>query len=147
MNILITGAVTVQAHQLQRYLNHTGNITFADSVEMPFMLKNVRFVQIPQGHSQAFAHSLLTVCLDLKIERVYPLRKNELCALSEARQLFDEYGITILVPEMPFIDSLLNKTLKGEIVIKDGTVTDFMPDRGIFMVDPSTNEYRLFTAD
>lgn len=144
---MITGAVTAQAHQLQRYLDNKATVIFADSVELPQVLQGSSFVKIPPGVSATFAHMLLTICLDLNVDEVYPLRKDELKALAEARQLFDEYAIKVMVPPKALIDGLLNKGIKGRVIVKDGSVIDEMPDRGIFLIDEAGKEFQLLTAD
>ena len=146
MNILITGAVTAQAYQLQRHLDTNNSLIFADSVDVP-QSPNRRFIKIPASNSQSLAHLLLTTCLDQQIIKVYPLRKNEIRVLAEARQLFDEYGIKVMVPDKALIESLFNKGLKGEIVVQDTIVCDHMPDRGVFILDPESKDFQLFTCD
>lgn len=148
MNILITAASFAQAYQLQRSLNTNDVVFFADSVDLPqVMLKDKKFVKIPSGESSSFSHLLLTICLDLQIEKVYPLRKTEILALAEARQLFDEYGIKLMVPDKSLIMGLLNKGVKGEIIVKDDSDTADLPDRGIFFKDELSSEFQLFTVD
>ena len=142
---MITGAVAAQAYQLHRHLDNADEVFFADSADVPMLSKNSKFLKIPFGDSSAFAHSLLSICLDHGIQKVYPLRKSELLPLAEARTLFDEYGIQLIVPEKDLISSLLNKGVKGQIIIREGS--DEMPDRGIFVVDPQGTELQLFTAD
>ena len=144
MKVLITGAATAQAYQLQRHLDNTTAIVLADSAELPQLPGSVQFQKIPAATSPSFAHLLLTICLDLDIQTIYPLRKNEIRALAESRQLFDEYGITVLVPQKQLIENLLSKGFKGRIVIND---KDNEMPRGIFTTDDSGKEFQLFTAD
>lgn len=148
MNILITAAATAQAHQLLRILNTTDNVFFADSVDLPqIMLKDKKFLKTSPGDSASYAHLLLTSCMDLHIEKVYPLRKAEIIALSEARQLFDEYGIVVIVPEKSIVHALMDKGIKGEIMVKENSEPGEFPDRGIFIRDETTLDYQLFTAN
>lgn len=147
MNILITAAATAQAYHLQRLLNTDDSIYLADYEELPqVVLKGTKFLKIPSGNSPSFAHLLLTVCLDNDIEKVFPLRSEEVIALAEARQLFDEYGIKLMVPDKSEISSLLNKGLKGKIIIKDDKDQDDLPDRGVFLKDDLSSEFQLFTV-
>lgn len=96
MNILITGATTARAFQLERQLNRPDEIILADSAELPaFLLKSKRFLKIPGENSPSFVHELLALCLDEHIDEVYPLKEHEVEALNNARQLFEEYGIRI----------------------------------------------------
>lgn len=148
MNILITAAAAAQAYQLQRLLNTDDSIYLADYEELPQVtLKDKKFLKIPSGNSPSFAHLLLTICLDNNIEKVYPLRTSEVIALAEARQLFDEYGIKLMVPDKSEILPLLNKGLKGKLIIKDNTDQDGLPDRGIFLKDDLSSDFQLFTVN
>lgn len=148
MNILITAASAAQAYQLQRLLGSTDIFFLADFVELPqVMLKDKKFIKIPAGDSSSFAHLLLTICLDQQIAKVYPLRKAEIVALSEARQLFDEYGIKIMVPDKTHLQGLFNKGIKGKIIVKDEPELENFPDRGVFIQDESSLELQLFTVD
>ena len=148
MNILITGAATAQAYKLQRSLNSVDTVFLADSEDLPqVMLKDKKFIKIPLGDSPSFAHLLLTICLDNSIEKVFPLRTAEVLALADSRQLFDEYGIRVMVPVRTQIASLLHRGIKGEILINDDAEKDDLPDRGIFLKDGSSSEVQLFTVD
>ncbi|MEJ6980378.1 hypothetical protein WG906_07945 [Pedobacter sp. P351] len=148
MNILITAAATAHSYKLQRSLNNVDTVFLADSEDLPqVMLKDKKFVKIPLGDSPSFAHLLLTICLDNSIEKVFPLRTAEVFALADSRQLFDEYGIRVIVPVRARIASLLNKGIKGEIVINEDAEKVEFPDRGIFLKDGSSSEVQLFTVD
>ncbi|MGV3510243.1 MAG: hypothetical protein ACO1N7_13200 [Sphingobacteriaceae bacterium] len=148
MNILITAAATAQAYQLQRLLGNTDIVFLGDFVELPqVMLKDKKLIKIPAGDSSSFAHLLLTICLDQQIEKVYPLRKAEILALSEARQLFDEYGIKIMVPDKTQLQGLFNTGIKGKIIVKDDPALENLPDRGVFVQDESSLDFQLFTVD
>ena len=92
MFTLITAAASSKAYQLTNKLLSKENIIFADSEDLPeIMLRGKRFIKILKGNSASFAHLLLSICLDQQITKVFPLRKAEVYALSEARQLFDEF--------------------------------------------------------
>lgn len=147
MNILITAASTAQAHKLSRFLNTEKNIFLGDSVDLPVIgFEGITFVKIPPATSASFSHLLLAKCLDLKIEAIYPLKKAEVLALAEARLLFDEYGIKVMVPDRRTVENYFSiKIIKGEIIKKDVEGAD--PDRGVFVIDPETNTLKLFTAD
>lgn len=148
MNILITAAATSQAHQLLRSLNTSDTVFFADSVDLPqIMLKDKKFLKTATGDSISYAHLLLTSCLDLQISKIYPLRKAEVIALAEARQLFDEYGIAVIVPEKSIAASLLDKGIRGKILIREHLESDGLPDRGVFLRDEVSLDYQIFTAD
>ena len=103
-------------------------------------------MKIPAANSTSFSHLLLAQCLDLNIEVVYPLKRFEILALAEARLLFDEYGVKVMVPDKLVAENLLLTNVeKGELVIKDAVGE--IPDRGVFVINAETNMLKLFTAD
>lgn len=145
MNILITAASTAHAYQLLGLLGLENNVTLADSFDLPaFMLKNKKFMKIPSGDSGTFAHELLTTCLDLGIHRIFALRPAEVRALAEARTLFSEYEIDVMVPPLVLLEKLEMKSGPGTIVIKDpGTGHLSLPesaDYGVFLVNEEGND-------
>ncbi|HEX8378387.1 MAG TPA: hypothetical protein VF602_11275 [Pedobacter sp.] len=147
MNILITAASTAQAYQLSRFLNTGKNIFFGDSADLPKIdVEGKSFIKIPASNSASFSHLLLAQCLDLNIKVVYPLKRFEILALAEARLLFDEYGVKVMVPDKLVAENLLLPNVeKGELVIKD--LVGEIPDRGVFVINAETNMLKLFTAD
>ena len=147
MNILITAATTAQAYQLSRFLNTDQNIFLGDSADLPKIgVEGMSFIKIPAANSASFSHLLLAQCLDLNIEVVYPLKRAEVLALAEARLLFDEYGIKVMVPERLTVERFLSTRVeKGELIIKDAVGE--IPDRGAFVKDAETGMLKLFTAD
>lgn len=147
MNILISAASTSQAHQLLRFLNTTDKVFLADYVDLPhFNTPDKSFIRIPSTNSSSFSHLLLTTCLDLGIDVVYPLRTAEVLALSESRQLFEEYDIKVIVPQTTEIDQFLSdKVQKGQLVVLDAPGET--PDRGIFIKESTESNLQLFTAD
>lgn len=154
MNILITAAATAQAYQLERMVGGMGSVFFADSAELPqFMLKNKKFIKISEGSAPSFAHELLGICLDQQIERVFPLRKGEIKALSESRTLFMEYGIRVIVPPLPALEKMEMRNGPGQIVIKsdlsDHASLPVDADFGLFLINEEypDNRITIFTAD
>ncbi len=96
MNTLITAANSAQAHRLKSKLN-SSNVILGDYLELPsFMLKSASMICLPNPQSPAYAHEMLTLCLDRQISTVYALRKEEFSNLIIAKQLFNEYGITVV---------------------------------------------------
>lgn len=147
MKILITAALTAHAYQLKRILDASNTVVLGDSGELPQMPGGTNLIKLPAGSSPSFSHLLLTLCLDLDINKVYPLRREEITALAEARKLFDEYGITVIVPQKDRLNSLDSTQIKGTIIIRDETSDGDLPDRGIFIVDALSKQFQLFTAD
>lgn len=98
MNILITAANSAAAYRLKNKLN-SDTIILGDYNELPdVMLKSGKMIKLPNPASVAYAHEMLTLCLDKDITAVYPLNENEQVLLNEAAQLFKEYNIDILHP-------------------------------------------------
>lgn len=125
MPVLITAAASAESHRLQRTLE-LSDVIFADEQNLPAALfGKTRFIQIPSGGSFSFSHQLLSLCLDYAIEIVFPLRKTEVLALAEAKTLFEEYNIQVIVPEIAELAALLStaSSLGDEIVVaKDGMI-------------------------
>jgi len=93
---LITAANSAKAYNLKNSLVEQ-DIVLGDYMELPsFMLNQENMIRLPNPKSIAYAHQMLTLCLDLQIDTVYALRKEEQILLSEAEQLFEEYGIELL---------------------------------------------------
>ncbi len=151
MNVLITAASTAQAYKLEKVLSETNNVVFADSAELPeLLLKSRKFLKIATADSASYAHQLLSCCLSLDIQLVFPLRRQEIAALVESRQLFDEYGIKVMLPAMDTIEQYFGSAKTGELIIK-GLNSDSSaqsPDRGAFLFNKGANpEFQILTVD
>jgi hypothetical protein len=93
---LITAASSAEAHKLKNKLNLT-DVILGDYLELPaFMLASGNIIKLPNPDSIAYAHEMLTLCLDKNINAVYPLRDKEKGILKEAEQLLEEYGIKVI---------------------------------------------------
>lgn len=159
MAVLITGAAAAGAYRLQRTLE-LGQVIFADQQDLPKALfSTTQFFQVPHGNSSSFAHQILRLALDHSIDMIFPLRRDEIIALSEAKKLFEEYAIDIIVPDSGEITALLkNSTSAGDeiVVVKDGMLlsgqfleqNDLPALTGLFIC-PSEQytELKLFTVD
>ena len=125
MSILITAASQAAAYKLERLLQ-APDVIFADNKDNSHLKYSGRkFIGIPPGNSASYAHELLKACLDLGIEKIYPLYFDEIEALSEARQLFDEYGIKVIVPGIDYLSKLdsAHSAANGEfIIVENGEV-------------------------
>ncbi len=157
MKALITAASTAHAYKLQHLLDQELHFIYADQVDMP-QLTEKKFVKIPAGNAPSFAHELLSLCLDKQIDLVYPLKKDDILALSEARQLFEEYHIRVLVPSTQIVRNLLTVAIKKGIIFvvleKEFIVKPDIPDinsrqfeNGVYIADPHNNmQYTIYTA-
>ena len=97
--ILISGANHSLAYQLAWFFKNQ-EILFCDN-------KNHTNI-IPSHTSNAFAHQFLNYCLNHQIEMVFPLRAEELSALTESKILFKEFGIELMVPDSRIIIAFQN---------------------------------------
>lgn len=113
--VLITAANTGKAYLLAHLL-HDYKIIFGDDQYQDF--------KIPNANKSSFAHELLTLCLDNHIEVVFPLRYEELEPLTESKILFQEYGISVLIPDK---FSNLNKwdKLYPDLAVKNKRTTNY----------------------
>jgi hypothetical protein len=95
MNTLITAANSAEAHRLKNKLS-SEDIILGDYLDLPaFMLSSANMIRLPNPLSIAYAHEMLTLCLDKNIDTVYALREEEQGLLKEAEQLFNEFTIRI----------------------------------------------------
>lgn len=98
MCILITAATTAESYQLKNKLG-SDDIILGDFMELPeLMVKTGKMINLPNPASNSYSHQVLTLCLDRGIDTIYPLLKEEQVLLTEARRLFEEYGIEIIIP-------------------------------------------------
>src|SRR5437899_7321581 len=103
MKILITGATTSSAEYIYNCLS---NESFDPILSDSAPLLGEKFIQIPSFTDPAFAHKILTTCLDNKIMAVIPLQAEEVKLLAQAKTLFAEYGIKILAPDKKVLDTI-----------------------------------------
>jgi len=96
LRVLITAANSAEAYRLKNKLSRD-EVILGDYLELPaFMLRSANMVQLPHPDSTAYAHQMLTLCLDKQIDKLYAIREEEAVLLNEAKQLFSEYGIEIV---------------------------------------------------
>lgn len=81
-------------------------VLYASSEEIPeLLLKSGNYVSIPKGLLPTFAHEVLKLSLDQQVDYVLPLGGFELEPMAEAKVLFDEYQIAVLVPDKDILDA------------------------------------------
>ena len=108
MRVLITAAATAHAYTVKALLETNNDIILGDHADLPqFMLQSKKLLKTPNPAGNAFAHSMLSFCLDNQITKVYPLRRAELLPLAQARQLFAEYGIYLCLPQLDIVKKSL----------------------------------------
>jgi hypothetical protein len=143
MSVMITAAADSAAFRLARILN-IEDICFASDMEMPVMYGK-RFLKIPSADSPSFTHEVLKICLDNQITEIYPLRQNEIIELSGSRQLFEEFGIILVIPSIKWIKTRLNDLplrssnifvmIKGKVCSGESPIDNILPgdeDNGVF---------------
>jgi len=114
---LITAASDAIAYQLAYHLPHH-EILFTDTKDQNII--------IPDGNKSSFAHELLSLCLDLDITLVFPLKLSEQKALAEAKVLFEEYGIILALPDLIQAQNMKQLAyLFAEKVVAYQTVADY----------------------
>ena len=161
MSVLITAASHAEAYKLERLLQIPG-VIFADNQELPHLaFSGKQFLRIPKGDSASYAHEMLDLALNNGISRIFPLASEELMPFAEARQLFFEYGISVMVPSVLWLKAQVTTSKKSSsqpVVIERGEViAGKMPDgillpepnfSGIFYIESVTDKitFNLFTA-
>jgi len=117
---LITAASHSQAYKLERLLK-SGDVTFADHQQLPSLAYPGRkLMKVPQSSSPSYAHEILDLALNAGITRIFPLYKGEILPLAEARQLFMEYGISVIVPSVVWVrkhSSDVQSSQSGNLVV------------------------------
>jgi hypothetical protein len=155
MSVLVTAASSAQAYRLRSLLSNSEEVLLGDYMDIPeLMVKNGSMLKTPNPDSSSFAHEMLTLCLDKGITMLLPLRKAELMPLAEARTLFLEFDIQLIIPKTELINQHPN-TSDGNIVVINRSEV-IAGDReiahshdltdGIFSVSNS-GAYQIFTAD
>ena len=143
MSVLITAANDSAAFRLARILNKD-DICFASDMDMPVM-HGKRFLKIPAANFPSFSHEVLKICLDHQITEIYPLMQNEIKELSASRQLFEEFGIILVIPSIKWIETRLNDLplrssnifvmINGKVCSGESPTNDILPedeDTGVF---------------
>jgi hypothetical protein len=161
MSVLITAASHAEAYKLERLLQ-LPDVTFADHQQMPpLSYSGKNFIRIPKGSSPSYAHEILNLALNAGITRIFPLYANEILPLAESRELFEEYGIIVMVPSVLWLKSPKHEhSVSGAnlLVIEKGKVLAGKYPReisfpeenfsGVFYVDSDENHvnFKLFAV-
>jgi hypothetical protein len=123
MSVLITAASHAQAYKLDRLLQ-LDDVIFGDHQQLPQLAyPGKKFIKIPASSSPSYAHEMLDLALNSGMTKIFPLYAGEILPLSEARQLFDEYGISILVPSVLWVkkhSDNIQQSQAGDLVVLDG---------------------------
>lgn len=156
MAVLITAASHAEAYKLESLLR-LPEVIFADHQELPHLAFSGRkFIKIPAGNSASYAHQILNIALNSGIEKIFPLYADEILPLAEARELFAEYGISVLVPSVLWLKAQMSTTSvpnskllvleMGKVLAGELPPNILLPEKlftGIFTLEPG-NENPVF---
>lgn len=160
MAILITAASYSAAFKIHRLLG-SASVYFGEQLEMPPIPGN-EFIRLPETGSPSYINEMLKLCLDNQISTVFPLKRTEINVLSGARQLFEEYGISLIIPSDNWIHYRLSDSsilgtelliLSDEQVLAGALPEGFRPPEneksGIFTWELINGKikYHLFGVD
>lgn len=105
--ILITFGTRPLAMRIAKRLGSDFEVIYASSEDIPeLLLKSGNYAKIPKGLLPTFAHEVLKLSLDRQVNYVLPLGGFELEPLSEAKVLFEEYQISVLVPDKDLLETI-----------------------------------------
>ncbi len=136
--ILITFGTRPLAMRIAKKLGADFEVLYASSEDIPeLLLSSGKYAKIPKGLLPTFAHEILKLSLDQEVNYVLPLGGFELEPLSTAKVLFEEYQISVLVPD---------KDLLETIPVMENPPTDLpyrLLSRGKDLLDSTTFERSL----
>lgn len=105
--VLITYGLRPFAQRVAKILPAEWEVLYASSEEIPAILLNKQqYIRIPAHTSPSYAHEMLSLSLDLGVDYLLPLGLGEFSLLAETELLFDEYNISILVPDKEVLPNL-----------------------------------------
>lgn len=152
--ILITFGTRGLGQRIAKLLEHEFDVFFASSEEIPSLLLNSgKYFKIPAGLMPTYAHEVLKISLDQHIDYVLPLGSYEFEPLSEAKVLFEEYDIKVIVPshyvlqdyfviENPSKELSLVLLIAGKSLLNDFETVDSSMD-GLFIISDSGDDFAL----
>ncbi|MBE8713311.1 hypothetical protein [Sphingobacterium hungaricum] len=150
--ILVTYGTRPLAQRVKQILQNQFDVYFATCEEIPSILTK-SYSGIPTGANPTFAHEVLKLALDLGINYILPLGKQELLPFAEAKILFEEYDIELLVPSKERLEDLfilenpnkemnLDVFIDGRSIIQSRTI-DFADFSGLGLVSDDEDDVVL----
>lgn len=107
MKILLTGGKSAVALKLLKAFTNY-QIVFADYGEVPrFASNDYQFISLGMKNEDVLAHTLLNNCLNEGVDGILPLHSFEVEALAKAKVLFEEFNISVLLPNINELPSHL----------------------------------------
>lgn len=131
--ILITFGTEPLAQRIGKLLADQYTLLYASSQPFPEILLKQNYRKVPTASNPTYVHEVLKLALDEAIDFILPLGQGELQALQEARILFEEYGINLLMPisldgilitEKPDKHLPIQVVHEGKDVLTDNVVAD-----------------------
>lgn len=139
IKVLITSGTSAFSQRVAKMLPNC-QLFFADSSAIPTpFLQTGKYKPIPNAEKNTYVHEVLKVCLDLAIDTLIPLGKDEILPLANSEMLFAEYGISLLIPSVELLEDFLivenpSRADYAELFINAEDVVDF-PSKGVFVKD------------
>lgn len=167
MKILITGGKSSKSYKVLKAFNNY-QVILADYGEVPSLITgSQQLISLGERNDEITAHHILTACLDQQIEFLLPLHEFEIHAVSKSMILFEEFGITVLLPEAIDLPNYFYDQedaskgdnwavyIKGDLIFSTDPA-DYVADlgrmkylTGVFYVSQEINDLTavLFTVD
>ncbi len=156
-SILITCGTGPLAQRIKQNLS-AFDVYLATSQPVPdVLLSSGKYFRIPSALTPHFIHELLKISLDLQVDYLLPLGVKEIQTLVEGKLLFEEYGISLLVPEATLAEDIPHlvdppRGVPLEIIHKGRSVHSayFVPDSnysGLFTFNDDDEPYLCFSTD
>lgn len=100
MKVLITGGKSSPSYKIIKAFEQD-EVLLADYGDVPsFSAGACQLLSLGEKNEDVIAHHLLNTCLDQGVEILLPLHEFEILAVAKAAQLFSEFGIEVLLPEL-----------------------------------------------
>lgn len=139
INVLITSGTSAFSQRVAKMLPNCRHF-FADSSAIPAPLLNTgKYKSIPNAEKNTYVHEVLKVCLDLAIDMLIPLGKDEILPLANSEMLFTEYGVTLLLPPVELLEdfSIVVNPSRSDYpeVFINAKDDQHYPSKGVFVMD------------
>jgi len=151
--ILVTAGTHALAYRIKNELNGKLLVSLATADDIPSILKD-QFIKLPSISSTSIVHEILKIALDNNFTYILPLSLTEIIKLSESLTLFEEYNITILVPEFHSLRNIQtikspNKNLPLSLIHNGYDIISGKPSaiktNGLIITSDSEEEFALAT--
>ena len=98
MKILLTGGKSAVALKLLKAFTNY-KVVLADYGDVPlFATKDYELISLGIKNEEVLAHTLLNNCLNEGVDAILPIHSFEIEALAKAEVLFNEFNISLLLP-------------------------------------------------